>query len=288
MRQAALNEALSGFDAVARIWRRRGVFAIVAGAILVLAVIALIVLPVRYLATASVIIAEQEPGANTSAAWAQKIGDPADMESQLLVIRSPRLLRQIMATPDVVDAVVSECERGHLLGSPDACQRLRSDTSAFIDHVESRFSIASAGRSRVINISYQSSLPEVSQTLANALTQTFLEAQRTEGANSREVATSWLWQELKQLDQQLRESDDKIQKFRRTKGLMRGANAPISSERLTSIGQQLSQAEAARAEAAARLQEIKSEQERGPTDAPSVLQSRTIADLKQQLTTVSA
>jgi succinoglycan biosynthesis transport protein ExoP len=288
MRQAALNEALSGFDAVARIWRRRGVFAIVAGAVLVLAVAALVVLPVRYLATASVIIAEQEPGANTSAAWAQKIGDPADMESQLLVIRSPRLLRQIMSLPGVADAVVSECERGRMLGSTDACQRLKTEPGAFIDHVDSRFSIASAGRSRVINISYQSSSPEVAKTLANALTQTFLEDQRTEGANSREVASSWLWQELKQLDQQLRESDDKIQKFRRTKGLMRGATAPISSERLTSIGQQLSQAEAVRAEAAARLQEIKSEQERGPTDAPSVLQSRTIADLKQQLTTVSA
>ncbi|CCE00452.1 exopolysaccharide transport family protein [Bradyrhizobium sp. STM 3809] len=288
MRQAAFNEALSGFDAVARIWRRRGVFALVAGAVFAFAVVALIVLPVRYLATASVIIAEQEPGANTSAAWAQKIGDPADMESQLLVIRSPRLLRQIMSSPGVVDAVVGECERGRLLGSAEACQRLKTDVGAFIDHVDSRFSVASAGRSRVINISYQSGSPEVAQTLANALTQTFLEDQRTEGANSREVASSWLWQELKQLDQQLREADDKIQKFRRTKGLMRGANAPISSERLTSIGQQLSQAEAARAEAAARLQEIKSEQERGPTDAPSVLQSRTIADLKQQLTTVSA
>ncbi|MGC2779122.1 MAG: exopolysaccharide transport family protein [Bradyrhizobium sp.] len=288
MRQADVAEALSGFDAVARIWRRRGAFAIVAVATLLVAIAALVLLPVRYLATASVIIAEQEPGANTSAAWAQKIGDPADMESQLLVIRSPRLLRQIMSTPGVVDAVVSECERGRLFGSTDACQRLKSDTSAFIDHVESRFSVASAGRSRVINISYQSGIAEVSQKLANALTQTFLEDQRTEGANSREVASSWLWQELKQLDQQLRESDEKIQKFRRTKGLMRGANAPISSERLTNIGQRLSQAEAARAEAAARLQEIKSEQERGPTDAPSVLQSRTIADLKQQLTSVSA
>ena len=288
MRQAPLTETLSGLDALGRIWRRRGVFVVVAAVIMGLAVAALILLPVRYLATASVIIAEQEPGANTSAVWAQKIGDPADMESQLLVIRSPRLLRQIMSTPGVVDAVVSECERGRLLGSADACQRLKSEPGAFIDYVEGRFSVASAGRSRVINISYQSSLPEVAQTLANALTQTFLEDQRTEGANSREVASSWLWQELKQLDQQLRQADEKIQKFRRTKGLMRGANAPISSERLTSIGQQLSQAEAARAEAAARLQEIKSEQERGPTDAPSVLQSRTIADLKQQLTTVSA
>jgi uncharacterized protein involved in exopolysaccharide biosynthesis/Mrp family chromosome partitioning ATPase len=253
------------------------------------ALLALLVLPVRYLATASVIVAEQEPGvANTSPAWAQKIGDPADLESQLLVIRSPRLLRQVMNAPGVVPAVIQECEHGGFLNSTERCQKLTSDPASFIESVESHYSVASAGRSRVINISYQSPIPEVAQRLANALTSAFLDDQRAEGANSREVATSWLWQELRQLDGQLRETDEKIQQFRRNKGLMRGANAPITSERLTSIGQQLAAAEAARAEALARLQEIKFEQARGPTDAPSVLSSRTIADLKQQLTTVSA
>jgi uncharacterized protein involved in exopolysaccharide biosynthesis len=226
--------------------------------------------------------------ASPSPAWAQKIGDPADLESQLLVIRSPRLLRQVMNAPGVVPAVVEECEHGRLLGSAERCQKLSSDVAGFIEYVESRYSVASAGRSRVINISYQSPIPDVAQKLANALTSAFLEDQRTEGANSREVATAWLWQELRQLDGQLRQADEKIQQFRRTKGLMRGANAPITSERLTSVGQQLAAAEAARADALARLQEIKSEQARGPSDAPSVLSSRTIADLKQQLTTVSA
>ncbi|MGJ4942082.1 polysaccharide biosynthesis tyrosine autokinase [Bradyrhizobium sp. HKCCYLS1011] len=285
-----MSDSLSGLATLGSLWRRRRVLGAVAAAVLGLAVLALIVLPVRYLATASVIVAEQEPGAaaSMSPAWAQKVGDPADLESQLLVIRSPRLLRLVMSAPGVIPAVVKECERGRWMGGGGSCDKLATDPSAFIDHVDNRFSVASAGRSRVINISYQSSLPETAQTLANALTQVFLDDQRNEGANSREVASSWIWQELKQLDQQLRAADEKIQQFRRTKGLMRGANAPISSERLTSIGQQLSQAEAARAEAAARLQEIKSEQERGPTDAPSVLASRTIADLKQQLTAVSA
>jgi uncharacterized protein involved in exopolysaccharide biosynthesis/Mrp family chromosome partitioning ATPase len=289
MRHASISEALSGLESAGKIWRHRRVFAGVFLGTISIAILALLVLPVRYLATASVIVAEQEPGVvNMSPAWAQKIGDPADLESQLLVIRSPRLMRLVMNAPGVLDAVVQECERGRFLGSSSPCERLKSDSTAFIEYVDSRFNVASAGRSRVINISYQSSSPAVAQTLANALTTAFLEDQRTEGANSREVATTWLWQELRQLDDQLRQADDKIQKFRRTKGLMRGANAPITSERLTSIGQQLSVAEAARAEAAARLQEIKSEQARGLTDAPSVLSSRTVADLKQQLTTVSA
>lgn len=289
MGQPNTSNAGSSLDMLARLWERRRVFGVVFAATICLAVAALLVLPVRYLATASVIVAEQELGAgHSSPAWDQKIGDPADLESQLLVIRSPRLLRLVMNAPGVVDAVVRECSKGGLLGSSERCDRLKSDAGAFIDRVESRFSIASAGRSRVINISYQSSLPDVAQTLANALTEVFLDDQRDEGANSREVASSWLRKELKQLDEQLQAADDKIQKFRRSKGLMRGATAPISSERLTSISQQLAQAEAAKTEAAARLQEIKSEQARGPTDAPSVLASRSIADLKQQLTTVSA
>lgn len=289
MRHASISETLSGLESVGRIWRRRRLFAAVFLGAIAVAVLALIVLPVRYLATASVIVAEQEPGvANMSPAWAQKVGDPADLESQLLVIRSSRLMRLVMNAPGVLAAVTQECERGRLLGAGDSCQKLKSDSTAFIEYVDAHLSVASAGRSRVINISYQSPIPEVAQTLANALTTAFLDDQRTEGANSREVATSWLWQELRQLDDQLRQADEKIQKFRRAKGLMRGANAPITSERLTSIGQQLSQAEAARAEAAARLQEIESQQARGLTDAPSVLSSRTIADLKQQLTTVSA
>src|SRR5215467_5080481 len=289
MRHTSILEPLTRLDAFNRLWRQKRVFLAVFLAVIGAAIAALVLLPVRYLAAASVIVAEQEPGvANTSPAWAQKIGDPADLESQLLVIRSPRLLRQVMNAPGVIPAIVEECARGPSLGSAERCQKLSTDPTSFIEYIESRYSISSAGRSRVINISYQSPLPDVAQRLANALTTAFLDDQRNEGASSREVASSWIWKELKQLDGQTREADDKIQQFRRNKGLMRGATASVTSERLTTIGQQLAAAEAARAEALARLKEIKSEQERGPSDAPSVLSSRTIGDLKQQLTTVSA
>ncbi len=51
------------------------------------------------------IVAEQEPSnSNASAAWAQKIGDPADVESQLLIARSPRVMRLAMQQPGVTEA----------------------------------------------------------------------------------------------------------------------------------------------------------------------------------------
>src|SRR5215468_4517800 len=110
MRHAGISKAASGLDSLGKIWRSRRVFAAVFLGIVGITIVALLVLPVRYLATASVIVAEQEPGvANMSPAWAQKIGDPADLESQLLVIRSPRLLRQVMNAPGVIPAIVEEC-----------------------------------------------------------------------------------------------------------------------------------------------------------------------------------
>lgn len=279
-------------DLVQRFWRRRRVFAAAFAAVLGLSVLALAVLPVRYLATGSIIVAEQEPNlTEAQAAWAQKIGDPADLESQLLVIRSPRVLRLAMTAPGATDAAVEDClsnSRGLLFGSTARCERLKTDSAAFVDYIQNRYAIGAVGRSRVINISYSSGLPQVAQAMANALTTSFLDDQRAAGSNSREAAASWLRQELDRLDRELKETDEKIQAFRRTKGLMRGATAPISSERLTSISQQLSAAEAARADAAARLKEVRAAQAEGSSDVPAVLASRTVADLKQQLTSIGA
>jgi uncharacterized protein involved in exopolysaccharide biosynthesis/Mrp family chromosome partitioning ATPase len=272
-----------------RMWQRRRLFVAVLASVLALTVLALIVLPVRYLATGSVIVADQEVGAqnNASAAvWAQKVGDPADLESQLLVIRSPRVMRLAMVQPGVLGAVTRECHASST--SSSTCDELKTDPAGFVDYVTSRYTIGAVGRSRVINISYTSSSPDVAQIMANALTTAFLDDQRDAASNTRETAASYLWKEVNQLNAELRDADDKIQTFRRAKGLMRGATAPISSERLTSISQQLAVAESARADAAARLQEIKANQSRGASDAPSVLSSRSISDLKQQLTVISA
>lgn len=279
-----------------RLWRRRGLAALVFGGVMALTVIALLVLPVSYLATGSVIVAEPEPGApNASAAWTQKIGDPADLESQLLVVRSPRVMRLAMALPGARDAVLKECryEAGRgLLGAllpsrAEACDKLTPDSEELVEYVAARYKVGTVGRSRIINIAYQSPLPDVAHTLADALVTAFLDDQKAGLSSSREAAAAYLWQELKQLDAEVREQDAAIQEFRRARGLMRGATAPISSERLTSINQQLAAAEAARAEAAARLREIEASQARGTADAPAVLASRSVADLKQQITLIS-
>lgn len=276
------------------LWRRRKIFTLVFLSIFGLSVFLLFILPVSYVATGSVIVAEPEPGMNNlSPEWAQKIGDPADLESQLLVIKSPRVMRLALKRPGVVDAVMRECRYvrpgdllGHFMPHP-VCDKLKQNEETMLDYVVQRYAIGSVGRSRVINIAYKSPLPDVAQILANALINAFLDDQREQASKSRGMAAAWLWQELHQLDDQLRDQDAEIQAYRRKNGLVRGATAPISSEHLTSVSQQLATAMTARDDALAHLKEIKSNKS-GDGDLPAVLNNRTIADIKQQLSTVSA
>lgn len=281
-----------------RLWRRRRLFLGVFLTVFGLSVVALLVLPVRYAATGSVIVAEPEPGtANSSAAWAQRSGDPADLESQLLQVRSPRILRLAMAQPGIAEAARRECRAaassGFALarfggGTTDTCATLLPDSGALVEYLEPRVLVGNVGRSRVLNITYQSSVPEVAQSITNAVITAFMADQRANLAKSREAAAAWIWQEIHQLEKTLREEEGRIQAFRRRQGLVRGSTAPIASERLTSISQQLASAEATRAEAAARLREINADQARGSADSPAVLASRTIGDLKQQSALVSS
>lgn len=276
------------------LWRRRKIFTIVFLAVFVLSIVLLLVLPVSYVATGSVIVAEPEPGlTHISPEWAQKIGDPADLESQLLVIKSPRVMRLALQRPGVVDAVLRECRYvrpgdvlGHFLPHP-SCDKLKQGDETLLTYVAQRYSIGSVGRSRVINIAYKSPLPDVAQILANALITAFLDDQKEQASKSRGMAATWLWQELHQLDDQLRDQDAAIQAYRRKNGLVRGERAPISSEHLTSVSQQLAAAVTARADALAHLNEIKNNK-LGDGDLPAVLNNRAIADIKQQLNAVSA
>ena len=285
--------APAGAGLIAQFWRRRHVFGIVFAATIAATLVALAVLPVRYIAVGSIIVAEQEAASgNASAAWAQKIGDPADLESQLLIIRSPRMLRLALARPGVADAALRECEymRGHSrlsLSAGPACTRLVAGSQPLLEWAEPRFAVAAVGRSRVINVSYTSQLPEVSQAMADALLTSFLDDQRAASAQSREEAAQWLWQEVAQLDDSLKADEAQIQRYRRENGLVRGQFALINSERLSSVSNALSAAQALQAEAAARRAEL------GPGgtaagDLRGATDSRAVADIKMQLATVVA
>jgi Mrp family chromosome partitioning ATPase len=186
-------------NVINQLWRRRRVFGLTFGLTLIASIAVIALLPTVYYAYGTVAIGNQEPASSgASGAWIEKLGDPADLESQLLIVSSHRMLRLALARPGVAEAVKQECSHGAGWGGSARCAKLETGSKQILEHVDGRYTVRAVGRSRIISIGYQSSVPEVASTLANALLITYLEDQRGENARGREAASSWILGESKE------------------------------------------------------------------------------------------
>ncbi|MDR3495071.1 MAG: hypothetical protein P4L82_10760 [Ancalomicrobiaceae bacterium] len=279
-------------DIVSILGRRRYTFLTLFSAVMGVAIIALWALPARYMATSSIIVAEPVATIDASQpAGADKIGDPADLESQILLLKSPRILRVVADVPDIRAAVLQECRQtsggflSKLLGASEAqCEARAEQPSRVIDQLQRQLSVGAVGRSRVINVAVESAVPAVAQTLANGLVDAYLADRSRLWTQSRDTSATAMRDDLSRLERELHDDEDKIQAFRSENHLIRGTIAPIGTEQLSALNQSLVQAEAAKSSAYARLQEIEKAGQLDLLDDPTVAESRTIGDLKQRLT----
>jgi Mrp family chromosome partitioning ATPase len=183
---------------VGRLWRRRRWFAAIFAALIVPLISVIVLWRSLYYASGTVIIGNLEPADSSLAAAIEKLGDPADLASQLLIAQSPRMMRLALERPGVFQAITEECNEAagiiYMPFSPD-CRKLKLGSRELLEYVMSRYSVQAEGRSRIISISYWSPLPEASFILANALLITYLEDQRGDNARARETAVSRLLKE---------------------------------------------------------------------------------------------
>ena len=279
----------AGPSILARLGRRRGWFLL--GFTVTACAIAGVfsALPPSYRASAALMVASNEAviRMGTSSADAQRLGDPADIESQMLMLRSPRLDRMILQDRAVQQALVEDCKAAEdgswatklivRAVKPADCEMLRTVVAAGLQRLEGAFSIGPTGRSRVIEVSFVSPVPQTAVIIANALVDAYLRDDKERKVDTHDNAINWLNAEIDRSGRELRQAELDVESYRSEHGIVRGQNASISSERLSSLNQQLAVAEAAEADAQARLAQFSS----SGSDAQEVLTSRTIADLKQ-------
>ena len=178
----------------ARLWRRRRLFGLIFALFLVPALAAFLIWPAQYQTTGMVIVGNLDPFSSASAAGTDKLGDPADLESQILIAKSPRMMRLALERPGVAAAIQEECQRGGLLSylRHRDCSVLKPGSEAMLNYVAPRYTVRAEGRSRVISMGFRSSSPDVAFILANALIVTYLEDQRAENGPAREEAAKWI------------------------------------------------------------------------------------------------
>ena len=279
---------VDGNGLLTRLARRKAWFA--GGFLFTAAIVAaaFTAMPETYRTSAALMVSGSEAVLRdgSSSAEAQRLGDPADIESQMLMLRAPRLARAILEDPKVVAALIADCEetrRGTWMTQliaravpPLGCSPQEMDSQRMLRRLEAGFAIGPTGRSRVIDVAFVSTVPETAVTVANALVNAYLRDDKERKVDTHDNAINWLNSEIAHSGVELRQAELQVEAYRSEHGIVRGQQASISSERLSALGQQLAAAQATYAQALSRTQ--------GGADAdtPEVLASRSVADLKQQ------
>ncbi len=296
------NDSL--FSLLARIRRRWVSFTLVFLATIAAAIGGYLVLTPKYTAHAAIVVQRVDVVATgTAPAFmpSSTVGDPSDIESQIDIVRSPRLIRMMLDRPDVLEALERACayDRAQVLSRLKA--RLRqlfgltqpscSETSAAdtIDGIRRGIGASESGRSRVIDVSYSASLPESAAAVVNALVEVYLSDNASAKSDSRWHTANWLEEEIASLRSNLEKKETEIDQYEQTHNLLQGQTALVTREQLTSLITQLGDAQSRLARANAQLQEIREAKRSGTLAAmPAVVNSPTIKNLRDREAQVDA
>ena len=178
---------------------------------------------------------------------------------------------------------------GRLSGKIDASSGV-PDRERMIDRVLSRISVYQKGTSRVLAISATSVNPRIAAGIANRLAELYIAQQVEQKNNLNSKATNWLREQIEDLRTKVQTSEAAVETFRSESGLFLTNGSTVPQQQLTDLNSQLTLADAARAEAQAKLQNARALRDEGSdvNSAAAVLSSPLIQSLRQQQVALSA
>ncbi|TFV39959.1 lipopolysaccharide biosynthesis protein [Bradyrhizobium frederickii] len=213
-------------------------------ALFALGVIVLMILPVRYAATALVVLDPRELRITTEQDVLPGIGqDAAALQSQIEIAKSDGFLRPLIEQLKIADD--DDIAGGH------------TDMTRLLEKFRSRLEITRRGLTYVIAISFTSNRPERAASYANAIAEAFVASQGRVRTAATDEAADWLKDRLKALNERLRASEDAVAAFRlEHKILNAGKDSTTQQLRVTDLNQQVSAARLRTEEAKARYDQV--------------------------------
>jgi uncharacterized protein involved in exopolysaccharide biosynthesis len=213
-------------------------------ALFALGVIILMVLPVRYAATALVVVDPRELRVTSDQDVLPGIGqDAAALQSQIEIAKSDGFLRPLIEKLKIADD--EDIAGGH------------TDMTRLLEKFRSRLDISRRGLTYVIAISFTSNSADRAAYYANAIADAFAASQGRVRTEATDEAADWLKDRLKALNERLRASEDAVAAFRlEHKILNAGKDSTTQQLRVTDINQQVSAARARTEEAKARYEQV--------------------------------
>lgn len=294
--------AIDLHDVLNFIWRQWLFIATVLAATLIVGAVLLMRQTPLYTASAEILLDSRR----------DKLADPvptdlvvnvADVQNQMEIIRSTALLRRVvekenLAPGQPVDAAPAS-GRGGSVSRPVAdtpaeqavidLSKIPAQAMRSIQRLKAGLEVTRS-KGHLITVSFTSPDPQRSARLANAIASGYIVDKldtRYEGAKR---AAAWLSERLAELRNQVRQSEMAVQKFREDHNLLQGtANITLNQQQLADLNARLLAARADMSEKKARLDLLKSVDEKGGDVQrllPDMVNSPLVATLRDQLAVI--
>jgi succinoglycan biosynthesis transport protein ExoP len=283
-------------DLLSLFWRRRYV---IIGTIFVVMLITLGVLSQMTRLYSSTVMILVEPRVNrvveTTAVLSGLPPDFETIQTEIEVLTSHRLHRDIVKTLDLTkdpEFNVTLQEPGfvaNLLGklrggedvalTPNDIERITANS------LDGAITVSGSGRSRVIELTAQAESPEKAAKIANAAAEVYLVSQLDAKFEATQRTVTWLNKRLEELKGQVRSSEQAVEQYRQEANLIEGRDAiSATAEQLSSLNSQIVTAGTQRAEAEARLANVRAVMNSadGSVSVSEVLDNDLIQRLKEQ------
>ena len=154
-----------------------------------------------------------------------------------------------------------------------------------IEHISNNLTVKGAKNSQIINISYESPDAKLSADIANAISDAYIEKGFEAKLALNKNASEWLNKRLSGLRQKLEASEETLRRYQQQERMVGTESfASITSSKLGGITEALIKAQAQRAEAEIRFQQVKDAKRSGKNmdSIPSVLRNKFIQTLKEE------
>lgn len=280
-------------DIVSRQWR---LIAAIVGVITILGAVILSQLTPLYTASAKVIIEPQVPNLPGLEAILPGVGtDEQSIETEVAILTSGLLLESVINNLDLV----SDPEFNSLLETPETIKDAEATGNQVVlqaldDRMQaltkislsSRLDVSPVGGSRVISIRATSESAAKAAMIANTLVDEYFQSRRDNKFQASSETSAWLEERIAKLQTELRESEERAERFRSDADLLEAGGTTLISQQLVNLNSQIISARAASASAQAELRQVgellSASDNSGILASAGVLQSPLVQELRKQ------
>lgn len=290
------NQAISMIDALRGIARHKLLILIslMAGILAGVAVLAFV--KTRYQAEAQVIIENlATPYEKVSSNQADNPGDTVDertVTSQVSVLKSGDMQIRVIEKLNLgqnadfnplLKSMSTVKKIAIALGFADDPHLLTPEQLA-LKQMASHLTVYPTPNSNVIGIKFSGTSPQMAADVANSVAEAYVGSTREKGSDSTQRAREWLQKQIAELRGKVSSAEADVEKYRSEAGLLKGENNTLGTQQISELNTQITVADAAAGEAAARADEISNLlAQKGSVDASSdVLNSPVIQNLREQ------